>query len=74
MMFPRAMDVKKVAMYNVSENRLKLLDYAFEKAIAAGKDLDWRYIDGIMERLSVRGVETIEEARRWDEDRPDKED
>lgn len=64
-------DYKKVFRYCGSSERAVLLDYAFEKAAVAGKLGDWRYIDGIMDRLFVRGVETEAQAREWDESRPD---
>ena len=49
-----------------------LLDYAFEEASIAGKLNDWRYIRGIMDRLASRGIQTPQQAREWDEIRPDK--
>ena len=50
----------------------ELLDYAFEAAAIAGKLNDWRYIRGIMDRLAARGIQTQQQAREWDEIRPDK--
>lgn len=52
----------------------ELLDYAFESAAIAGKLNDWRYIRGIMDRLAARGIRTPQQAREWDEIRPDKEE
>lgn len=43
-----------------------LLSYAFEQAALAGKVSDWRYIHGIMDRLSLRGIETSDQARAYD--------
>lgn len=57
----------------VSENAVGLLRYAFEVALNAGKAGQWSYIDGVMSRLSCRDIETEEQARAWDEERPDKE-
>ena len=70
-LYMQQIDVSQVAAYSVDENRRKLLEYAFEKAAIARKGADWRYIGGIMERLAVRGIETIEQARQWDDERPD---
>lgn len=52
----------------------ELLDYAFEAAAIAGKLGDWRYIRGVMDRLAARGIQTPQQAREWDEIRPDKEE
>ena len=68
---PDDIDLRQVAKYCVDKNRMGLLYYAFEKAAMSKKDLDWRYIDGIMERLAARNIVTIEQARIWDEERPD---
>lgn len=57
----------------ISENAVGLLRYAFEAALNAGKAGSWNYIDGVMARLSSRDIETEEQAREWDDARPDKE-
>lgn len=57
----------------ISENAVGLLRYAFEAALNAGKAGNWNYIDGVMSRLSSRDIETEEQAREWDDMRPDKE-
>lgn len=64
-------DYKKVFRYCGSSGRAVLLDYAFEQTAIAGKTGDWRYVDGIMDTLFCRGITTEEQARRWDEERPD---
>lgn len=64
-------DYKKVFRYCGSSGRAVLLDYAFEQTAIAGKSGDWRYVDGIMDRLFMRGIETEAQARQWDSDRPD---
>lgn len=64
-------DYKKVFRYCGSSGRAVLLDYAFEQTAIAGKSGDWRYIDGIMDRLFMRGITTEAQARMWDNDRPD---
>lgn len=51
----------------------QLLDYAFEQSALARKPGNWGYIAGILETCSLRGIETEEQARAWDRDRPDKE-
>lgn len=65
-------DYRHVFRYCGDSGRAELLDYAFEKAASAGKVSDWRYIDGIMDTLSLRGIETESQARQWDEERPDR--
>lgn len=71
-MFAQPWDYRKVFMYFGAHGRHNLLDYAFEAAAVAGKPCDWRYIDGIMEKLFLRGIETVQQAREWDLERPDK--
>ena len=68
---PEPWDCRKVFQYCAAPENLRLLEYAFETAAVAGKAGDWRYIDGIMNRLSVRDIHTPEQAREWDEERPD---
>ena len=51
-----------------------LLDYAFEQTALAGKPGNWGYIAGILETCSLREIETEEQARSWDRNRPDKEE
>jgi hypothetical protein len=68
---PAPYDYKKVFRYCGSSGRATLLDYAFEQTAIAGKSGDWRYVDGIMDTLFCRGITTEEQARRWDEERPD---
>ena len=65
---PQTWDKRQIFQYR---QRAELLDYAFEKAAVAGRPGSWPYISGIMERLSMRGIETKQQAREWDEDRPD---
>ena len=68
---PTAMDCRMV--FTISPpGCYDLLDYAFEAAAVAGKPGDWRYIRGIMDRLAARGIQTPQQAREWDEIRPDK--
>lgn len=68
---PKPWDYRQVSRYCGPSGRAVLLDYAFEQSGIAGKLGDWRYIDGIMERLFIRGITTEAEARMWDNDRPD---
>lgn len=49
----------------------ELLEYAFETAWKAAKPGNWGYIDGVMGRCNARGIQTAQQAREWDEDRPD---
>ena len=68
---PTAMDCRMV--FTISPpGCYELLDYAFEAAAVSGKPGDWRYIRGIMDRLAARGIQTPQQAREWDEIRPDK--
>ena len=68
---PQLWDYRQVSRYCGSSGRAALLDYAFEQSGIAGKFGDWRYIDGIMDRLFMRGIETEAQARQWDNERPD---
>lgn len=68
---PQRLDCRMVFTLAVAPESEGLLDYAFEKATLARKTGDWRYIGGIMRRMSHRGITTAEEAREWDDDRPD---
>lgn len=49
-----------------------LLEYAFEAAAYEGHAKKWSYVDGILNRLRARGIQTAEQAREWDEIRPDR--
>ena len=68
---PKPWDYRQVSRYCGASGREALLDYAFEKAAIVDKLYDWRYIDGIMDRLLSRGITTEAQARMWDEERPD---
>lgn len=69
---PQLWDYRQVFRnFGAHGERAALLPYAFEKAAVSGKLGDWRYVDGIMDQLFARGIETVEQARRWDEERPD---
>lgn len=50
-----------------------LLEYAFEQAMLNGKAGIWSYIEGILNRCNMREIYTAEEARTFDQERPDKE-
>lgn len=68
---PQTWDYRNVFRYCGDSGRAALLDYAFEKAAEAGKPGDWRYVNGVMDNLFTRGIETEDQAREWDETRPD---
>ena len=68
---PQLWDYRQVSRYCGSSGRAALLDYAFEQSGVAGAPGNWRYIDGIMDRLFMRGIETEAQARMWDNERPD---
>lgn len=68
---PSAADYRKIFLCSVYEGHCDLVDYAFEQADMAGKVNDWRYICGIIHVLRSRNIQTLEQARRWDEERPD---
>lgn len=70
---PEPWDFRQVSQYCGSVGRAQLLDYAFEQSGVAGKLGDWRYINGIMDRMFMRGIETEAQARMWDNERPDRE-
>lgn len=68
---PTRQDRRMVFLCTVFEDNCELLDYAFEQAQLAGKVNDWRYICGIIHVLRGRNIRTAEQARKWDEERPD---
>lgn len=68
---PNALDRRLVFQCSDHEGNTELLNYAFEQAQLAGKVSDWRYIAGIILVLRQRGIQTVEQARKWDEERPD---
>ena len=56
---------------SVSEDACGLLEYAFDAAHRAGKAGNWNYIEAVMDRCSLYGIRTAEEARRHDGERDD---
>ena len=44
------------------KDRIDLLMYAFEQAALAGKQGDWKYINGVLGRLAQRGISTLGQA------------
>lgn len=67
---PEPWDCRMVFQLTPAPEAAEVLDYAFEQAAIAGKAGDWRYIEGIMSRLSARGIHSVEEARAFDAERP----
>lgn len=61
--------VREETRISFSEERIKLLAYAFEQAADAGKPGNWRYIGAVMGRLGQRGIKTIEQAEDYDYER-----
>lgn len=53
------------------KDRIDLLMYAFEQAALAGKQGDWKYINGVLGRLGQRGITTLIQAEMYDLDRDD---
>ena len=68
---PGPWDCRKVFELAYTPEKADVLDYAFEQAAISGKTEDWRYIEGIMNRLNLRGINTVAEARVFDAERPD---
>lgn len=68
---PSPLDRRMVFLLADAEGSCELLDYAFEQAQSAGKVNDWRYIAGVVRVLRDRNIYTVEQAREWDEKRPD---
>lgn len=60
--------------WKADADALDLLRYAWDEAASAGKPGVWSYVNGILGRLSARGITTLQKAREFDETRPDKED
>jgi hypothetical protein len=68
---PSVMDYRMTFLCTAFEKNCDLLNYAFEQAQLSGKENDWRYIYGIIHVLRSRHIKTLEQARIWDEERPD---
>lgn len=68
---PTVTDYRMTFLCTAFEKNCDLLNYAFEQAQLCGKENDWRYICGIIHVLRSRGIKTVEQARIWDEERPD---
>lgn len=79
---PQDNDISKVFNYireSKSENdewridypkrKIDLLFYAFEQAQLTSNAGNWRYIDGIMQKLSERGINSLAEAEEYDNER-----
>lgn len=54
--------------WDISFNRdtIDLLLYSFEKSTMAGCPGNWNYINGCMDRLTQRGIKTLEDAEQFD--------
>ena len=50
----------------VSKDGKDLLMYAFEEATKTGKPGDWKYINGVLNALSSRGIQTLQQAEIYD--------
>lgn len=48
------------------KERKRLLIYAFEQAMNAGKPGDWRYIDGVLRRMHQRGIVSLDGAEDFE--------
>ena len=48
------------------EDRADLLRYAFEQAALSGAGGSWPYIEGVLQRLRRRGIETLEQAEDYE--------
>lgn len=68
---PSSWDRRMVFTLSDGRDNCELLDYAFEQAQMAGNVNDWRYIAGVMRSLQNRNITTVQQAREWDEQRPD---
>ena len=53
----------------IPKDALDLLLYAFEQAVYAGKPGNWNYINGVLARLSQRGITTLADAEAYDDER-----
>ena len=60
--------------WKADTDALDLLRYAWDEAAAAGKPGVWSYVNGIRGRLAFRNITTLQQAREFDETRPDKEE
>lgn len=50
---------------NVSEDRVEILEYAFNCSASANA-FNWNYILGVIDRLGARGIKTLDEAYSFD--------
>lgn len=50
---------------NLSDDRMELLEYAFECSVSANV-MNWNYIHGVIERLKARNITTLDEAYNFD--------
>ena len=60
-------EVKNQTLY-IREEKEELLKYAFECSASANV-LNWNYIQGVIQRLKTRGIETMEQAYKFDFER-----
>jgi hypothetical protein len=58
----------------IDSGAVSLLEYAFEAAHKAGKAGNWNYIEAVLDRCYQQGLTTAENARAFDEERPDLEE
>lgn len=70
----RPVDYRQVFEILGGQENEELLDYAFEQAALSGKEHDWPYIRGIMNRLWARNIRTVAQAREYDRERPDQDE
>ena len=70
----RPVDYRQVFEILGGQENGVLLDYAFEQAALSGKERDWPYIRGIMNRLWSRNIRTVAQAREYDRERPDQDE
>lgn len=68
---PCAWDRRMVFTLSDAVDNCELLDYAFEQAQLAGKVENWKYIAGVIRSLHSRNILTVQQAREWDDQRPD---
>jgi len=54
------------SVWRLDPERVKLLAYCFEQASRKGCPGNWKYIDGCMRNLEVRGIKTVEELEEWE--------
>lgn len=53
---------------DIGKDKEELFEYAFERSVSANA-MNWNYIQGVIQRLKARGIQTLEQAYEFDFER-----